>query len=85
MKHTPGLWTSILTLLLAVTLLFLVGQPQPTLLWAEHLVPLGRVRQAFNPRKNCQRWRRRLAKRERQRPQEPRSRRDRHRKEGDCC
>jgi transposase len=81
MKHTPGPWTSILALLLVVTLLLLVGQPRPTLVWAEHLVPRRRVRQAFNPRKNHRRWRRRLAKRERQRPQEPRSRRDRHRRQ----
>jgi transposase len=81
MKHTPGLWTSILTLLLVVTLLLLVGQPQPTLVWAEHLVPRRRARQAFNPRKNQRRWRRRLAKRARQRPREPRSRRGRPRRQ----
>lgn len=81
MKHTPGLWTSILNLLLVVTLLLLVGQSQPMPLWAEHLVPPGRVRQASNPRKNRRRWLRRLAKRQRQRPQAPRARRCRHRKQ----
>jgi hypothetical protein len=62
MKHTPGLGTIILALLLVVTLLLLVSHWQPMPLWAEHLVPPGRVRQAFNPRKNRQRWLRRLAK-----------------------
>jgi transposase len=80
MKHTPGLGTSILTLLLVVTLLFLVGQSRPMAVWDKRLMPPRRVHQAFNPEKNRQRWLRRLAKRQRQRPQAPRSRRGRHRK-----
>ena len=81
MKHTPGLWTIILTLLLTVTWLLLVGQSQPMPMWSENLVPPGRVRQAFNPRKNRRRWLRRLTKRQRQRPRAPLSRRCRHRKQ----
>jgi transposase len=80
MKHTPGLWTSILTLLLVVTLLLLVGASHPMLMWDKRLMPPRRVRQAFNPEKNRQRWLRRLAKRQRQRPQPPRSRQGRRRK-----
>jgi transposase len=78
MNHTPGLWTIILTLALVVTLVFSVGQSQPMLLWAEHLVPPGRVPQALNPGKNHRRWLRRWAKWQRQRPQAPRTRRRRH-------
>jgi hypothetical protein len=52
MKHTSGLWTSILTLLLVVTLLFLGGQSRPMPVWDKRLMPPGRVRQAYNPRKN---------------------------------
>lgn len=81
MKHTPGLWTSILTLLLVVTLLLLVGQSRPMPVWDKRLMPPRRVRQAFNPRKNRERWLRRLAKQQRQRPQAPRPRRCRHRKQ----
>ncbi len=81
MKHTPGLWTIILTLLLSVTLLLLVGQSRPMPVWDKRLMPPRRVRQAFNPRKNRQRWMRRLAKRQRQRPQSPHPPRRRHRKQ----
>jgi hypothetical protein len=82
MKHTPGLRTIILALLLIVTLLFLVGKEQPAAMWNEHLVLPIRVRQAFNPRKNRQRWLRRWARRQRQRPQARRAcRRRSHRPE----
>ncbi len=79
MKHTPGLRTIILTLLLIVTLLFSICKEQPAAVWDEHLVPPICVRQAFNPRNNRQRWLRRWAKRQRQRPQARRARR-RHRR-----
>ncbi len=69
MKHTPGLQTIILVLLLIVTLLFMVCTEQPVAMWDRHLVPLIRVRQAFNPRRNRRRWLRRWAKRQRQCPQ----------------
>jgi transposase-like protein len=75
MKHTPGLPTIILALLLTVTLLFLVGSGQLPMMWGEHLAPPIRVRQAFNRRKNRQRWLRRWAKRQRQQPQVRRARR----------
>jgi transposase len=84
MKHTPGLQSIILVLLLIVTLLFLVCSGQPPMMWDEHLVPPIRVRQAFNGRKNRQRWLRRWARRQRQRSQVRRPRRRRPRRPELC-
>ena len=77
MKHTPSLWHIILVLLLIVTF----AQPAAchTPVWDERLVPPGRVRQHYNPRKNRQRWLRRWAKRQRQQPRASRAVRRRRR------
>jgi len=64
-------------------LLLIVTFAQPaachTPVWDERLVPPGRVRQHYNPRKNRQRWLRRWAKRQRQQPRASRAVRRRRR------
>lgn len=75
MKHTPSLWYIILVLLLVVT--YVWPAEWHTQVWDEWLVPPGRVRQHYNPRKNRQRWLRRWAKRQRQQPRESRAARRR--------
>ena len=65
MNRTPGLGHIVLGMLLIVTLI-LVGQPKP--IWDPSLLPPGRVRQHRNPRRNRERWARRLAYRRRRRP-----------------
>jgi transposase len=66
MKHTPSLRHIILVLLLIVTF----AQPAAchTPVWDERLVPPGRVRRRYNPRRNRERWARRWARRRRRRP-----------------
>ena len=66
MKHTPSLWHIILGLLLVVTF----AQPAAchTPVWDERLVPPGRVRRRYNPRRNGERRARRWARRRRRRP-----------------
>jgi len=58
MKRTPGLWTIVLAILLIVTL---AHADQQMLIWDERLMPPGRTRQRRNPRRNRERWARRLA------------------------
>ena len=61
MKHTPSLRHIILVLLLIVTF----AQPAAchTPVWDERLVPPGRVRRRYNPRRNRERWSRRRRRR----------------------
>lgn len=77
MKQTPSPWPIVLVLMLVVTLAHLGGPPPPA--WDERLVPVGRVRQRFNPRRNRERWARRLARWRRQRRQPRRAARRRRR------
>lgn len=76
MKHTPGLWHIVLGLLLIV-MCARPGERHPKV-WDERLVPPARGRQYHNPRRNRERWARRLAKRRRQQTRV--SRAGRHRK-----
>jgi hypothetical protein len=78
MKHTPSLRHIILVLWLIVTF----AQPAAchTPVWDERLVPPGRVRRRYNPRRNRERWARRLARRRRRRPPVSRAARRRHRR-----
>jgi transposase len=79
MKQTPSPWPIVLVLMLLVTLIELGGPPLPA--WDERLVPVGRVRQRYNPPRNRERWARRLARWQRQRPQVSRAARRRRRLE----
>ena len=72
MKRTPGLWTIVLAILLIVTLS--PTDPQ-MLMWDVGLMPLGRTRQHRNPRRNRERWARRLAAQRRRRPLAPKQKR----------
>ena len=66
MKHTPGLWHIVLGLLLIV-MRMRPAERSPDV-WDERLVPPAHGRQYHNPRRNRERWARRLAKRRRQWP-----------------
>jgi len=76
MKHTPGLWHIVLGLLLIV-MCVRPAERCPDI-WDERLVPPARGKQYHNPRRNRERWARRLAKRRRRWP--PVSRAARRRK-----
>jgi transposase len=76
MKHTPGLWHIVLGLLLIVT--YVHPARWHTQVWDEGLVPPARGRQYHNPRRNRERWARRLARQQRRWP--PVSRGGRRRK-----
>lgn len=78
MKHTPSLRHIILVLLLVVTF----AQPAAchTPVWDERLVPPGRVRRRYNPRRNRERRARRWARRRRRHPPVSGAARRRHRK-----
>jgi len=82
MIRTPGLGHIILVLVLLVTFL----QPQcvewHTGVWAPELVPPPRGRRYHNPRRNRERWLRRLARQQRRRPQAKQRRRRRRRDRG---
>ena len=72
MKRTPGLWTIILAILLIVTL---TPADQQMLMWDAGLMPLGRTRQHRNPRRNRERWARRLVAWRRRRSLAPKRKR----------
>ena len=78
MKHTPSLWHIILVLLLIVT--FTQPAACHTPVWDKRLVPPGRVRRRYNPRRNRERWARRWAKRRRRCPPVSRAARRRRRR-----
>ena len=80
MRYAPGLWHIILALLLLVTLA--QAAEWPALIWDARLMPPARVRPGRNAKRNRERWARRLARRQRQRPPVRRAgRRRRHRRE----
>ena len=68
MKRTPGPWIIVLAILLIVTL---TPTDQQMLMWDAGLMPLGRTRQHRNPRRNRERWARRLGAWRRRRPLAP--------------
>ena len=72
MKRTPGPWFIVLAILLIVTL---AHADQQMLIWDVGLIPLGRTRQRRNPRRNRERWARRLVARRRRRPLAPKRKR----------
>ena len=72
MKRTPGPWTIVLAILLIVTL---SPTDQQMLMWDVGLMPLGRTRQHRNPRRNRERWARRLGAWRRRRPLAPKRKR----------
>ena len=72
MKRTPGPWIIVLAILLIVTL---SPTDQQMLIWDAGLMPLGRTRQRRNPRRNRERWARRLVARRRRRPLAPKRKR----------
>ncbi len=65
MKRTPSLWHIILVLLLIVTPT--QGVEGQMRVWDERLMPPGRTRRHSNPRRNRERWARRLARGRRRR------------------
>ena len=77
MKRTPGPGHIIVAILLIVTLAQ-AGQPMP--IWDLSLMPLGRTRQRYNPRRNRDRWKRRLCASRRRQPLRKRERKGRRRK-----
>jgi transposase len=72
MKRTPGPWIIVLAILLIVTL---SPTDQQMLIWDAGLMPLGRTRQRRNPRRNRERWARRLGAWRRRRPLAPKRKR----------
>jgi transposase-like protein len=82
MIRTPGLGHIILVLMLLAT--FLRQQPVEwhTRVWAPELLPPPRGRRYYNPRRNRERWLRRLARRERRWPQAKHRQRRRRRVQG---
>ena len=78
MKRTPGPGHIIVAILLIVTLAQ-AGQPMP--IWDLSLMPLGRTRQRYNPRRNRDRWKRRLCASRRRQPLRKRERKRRRRKQ----
>ena len=78
MKRTPGQGHIIVAILLIVTL----AQADHLMpIWDLSLMPLGRTRQRYNPRRNRERWKRRLAHRRRRQPLRKRERKRRRRKQ----
>ena len=73
MRHTPSLWYIVLVLALIVMSMGLVeGSVQ---IWDERLVSPLRIRRHYNPRRNRERWARRLARQQRRRPPVSRAKR----------
>lgn len=66
MRRTPVLWHIILVLVLLVTSIWQAERPVPV--WDERLLPPRRIRQRRNPKRNRERWARRLARQHRRRP-----------------
>ena len=66
MKRTPGLWHIILVLALIAMCIRPVEQSMK--IWDKQLVPPRRIRQRRNPRRNRERWARRLARQQRRHP-----------------
>lgn len=78
MKHPP----SLKAILLVLVLLVMVRQvSHPIVMWDERLVPVGRVHQAYNPKRNRARWVKRWRRWQRQHPPVNRARRRRRRLE----
>jgi transposase len=78
MKRTPGPGHIILTILLIVTF---AQADHPMPIWDPSLMPLGRTRQRYNPRRNRDRWKRRLAHSRRRQPLCKRERKRRTKKQ----
>lgn len=78
MKRTPGLWHIILALSLIVMHIRPVEQPMK--IWDKRLLPPRRIRQRRNPKRNRERWARRLARQQRRRPPVRKAERRRRRK-----
>lgn len=72
MKRTPGLWLIVLAMLLIVTRGHTDAQMS---MWDPTLLPPRRTRQRRNPRRNRERWARRLAYRRRRQPTPARQKR----------
>ena len=77
MRRTPGLWHIVLALSLIVTYIWPAEWPMK--IWDERLVPPPRIRRHYNPRRNRERWARRLAREQRRRPPVSRAKRRRWR------
>jgi len=78
MKRTPGLWHIVLAFLLVVTYARLAAE-SGAWMWDDRLAPPPRGRQYRNPRRNRERWARRLARRQRRTPPVSRAERRRRR------
>jgi transposase len=76
MKYAPSLKAILLILVLLVIVEQVSG---PVAMWDERLVPVGRVHQARNSKRNRERWARRWRCGQRQQPQVGRARRRRRR------
>lgn len=82
MNRTPGLGHIILVLTLVVTYLHQRPMEWHTGVWDSELLPTPQGRRYPNPRRNRERWLRRLARQQRRRPPTKRSGRRRHRGTG---
>jgi len=71
-KRTPSLWNIVLAVLLIVTL---TQAGQQRLIWDGRLMPPGRTWQHRNPRRNRERWARRLEAQRRRLPLAPKRKR----------
>jgi transposase-like protein len=66
MKRTPGLWHIVLAFALIV--MYIQPVKRPVEIWDKRLLPPRRIRQRRNPRRNRERWARRLARQQRRHP-----------------
>ncbi len=80
MIRIPGLVHIVSVLMLLASFLFQQPVEWHTGVWVLELLPLPRVRQHYNPRRNRERWLRRLVRRARRHRPTKRSQRRRHRK-----
>jgi transposase len=76
MNRTPSLGYIVLILALIV---ISICSERPVQIWDERLVPLSSTRQHYNPRRNRERWARRLARQQRRRRSVSRAKRRRRR------
>jgi transposase len=79
MKRTPGLWH--IVLVLTLTAMYIWPVERPVTIWDKRLLPPRRIRQRRNPKRNRERWARRLARQQRRRPQVRKAERQRRRTE----
>lgn len=77
MRHTPSLWYIVLVLGMIVMSMWLVERPVQ--IWDERLVPPLHIRRHYNPRRNRERWARRLVRQQGCCPRVSRAKRRRRR------